>query len=830
MKHLKTILCLVCAALLLAGCDRGRIASQIESMQALAASLEQSVNEMNLNVAALGELAGKIASGSELSQLIPVTDEEKTVGYILRFADNSLVTVYNQPAYVTIDSFEDSFYWKVDGKWLKDSDGNKCPVSSETVSPEFAIAGEILKVSFDGGQSYEEVGKIYDNLVESIYEDNSAVYLKLHSSSLVAIPKVQPLSIDFTSLPEMVAEGCAATIPFTLQGNGQIDVLCAASEGWTASVVRSATEPVKGEITVTAPDDETEGWLKVFVTDGRSTVMKAIDLASMILSPAQTAYVIESDGGIVDIEVTASVDYEAESDASWLRRVETKGRRTEVISFEADANETVNSRTARVSFSCGEYSTEVSVVQKAASEVPAILPGQFDPETDNINANHEFRAVWLATVSGLDWPVAGATAASQRSALRSMMKGIKDCNCNAVIFQVCCNADAVWPSEIYPWSSVLTGTEGVDPGYDPLDFAIDVAHEYGLELHAWINPMRIGSTAKVRAASHPMFSNPEWVCTYDGVNYWNPGYPEVRENIANVAKELMTNYEELDGVHMDDYFYPSAVRRGQDGGAWNDSDAYSRYAAGRTLDAWREYNIDNLVSRIFNKVKDVSDFGVYGVSPAGRLNNTQALYADPTHWAKKHTIDYLAPQIYWYIGHPVADFDSLAHFWPQVMPKVPIMPGIAAYRLGQTGFETKEQFKKQVEICRSIDEIQGQIWFRAAHVTEASFKSYMNTEIYPYPSLVPNYDGYESGELLEAPVLSSIGTNLIWTESPGAEGYALYRLDQDETDPHKWVANMLYRGEKLNYKGNNGCNYIVLAFRKHEKSEFSNVVYLNYKK
>lgn len=830
MKRFVAILCCSVIAFASTGCNNGRISAQIEDIKATISSLEQSVSEVNLNACALEDIVGKIASETAVSQLIPVTDEDRIVGYILCFSDGGTVTVYDQPAYVTIDRFEEGYYWKVNGEWLKDADGRMRPVNGDTEAPQFRTEEETLFISLDGGRNWETIGKVSDKLIESVSEDDSAVYLKLNSSSLMTIPKVKPLSISFDSLPDRIIAGGTVQIPFTVQGYGEIKVLCAASEGWSAMVSQTPENPLKGMLSVTAPEEESEGCVNVFVSDGTSAVMSALDFGSMLLSPSQTAYIIESEGGEFEIELTASVEYQLRVDAGWLRQMATKDTRTETLRFQADANVGTEPRTASIRFSSGTYSTEVSVMQKASTAPPAILPGQFDPENDNIEIHHEFRAVWLATLSGMDWPVTGASASSQRSALKTMMKNIRDCNCNAVIFQVCCNSDTYWPSDIYPWSSVLTGTEGKDPGYDPLEYAIDVAHEYGLEIHAWMNPMRIGLTSKVRTASHPMFRHPEWVHTYDGTNYWDPGYPAVREMIADVALELVENYKDLDGVHMDDYFYPSAVRRGLDGGAWDDAEVYQKYGGKRSLDSWREYNIDDLVERIYNNVKDTREDAIFGISPAGRLNNTQALYADPTHWAKRHTIDYIAPQIYWQIGHKVADFDSIAHFWPTVMSKVPIVPGIAASRYGLTGFESIDQYKKQIEICRSIPEIEGAMWFRAVHVTEASFKRYMNTEIYPYPCLIPNYDRYESGVPIDAPVLSSVGTMLTWTESAGAEGYALYRLDQDEEDPHNWVANMVYRGEDCSFRGANGCNYMVIAFRKHEKSEYSNAVFVNYKR
>ena len=213
-----------------------------------------------------------------------------------------------------------------------------------------------------------------------------------------------------------------------------------------------------------------------------------------------------------------------------------------------------------MAFACSKknYTPESTTTTQPETPIPQPPAGdadeavyKFNAAADKVVLSHEFRGAWLATVSGTDWPKTKLNASVQKAELTKDLEGIADAGCNVVFFQVCSNMDALWPSKLLPWSSVLTGTEGIDPGYDPTAFAVEKAHQLGLEIHAWINPYRIGATAKAHASLSPVKAHPELVKEYAGSHYLDPALPGTHAFLAEIATELMTKYP-FDGLHIDD--------------------------------------------------------------------------------------------------------------------------------------------------------------------------------------------------------------------------------------------------------------------------------------
>ena len=228
----------------------------------------------------------------------------------------------------------------------------------------------------------------------------------------------------------------------------------------------------------------------------------------------------------------------------------------------------------------------------------------------------EFRAVWVATVYRLDYPSQATTdpAVLKRDA-DAILQGCVDMGMNAVILQVRPSADALYPSELYPWSKYLTGAQGTAPknGFDPLAYWVERAHALGLELHAWVNPFRItkGGAAEFQAltADHPAKLHPDWVVEYEGDYYFNPGLPEVREYIVRGAEELARKYD-IDGIHLDDYFYP--------GSGFADGAAYAKYGKGfSNIGDWRRDNVNQLVKTLGERIHAIDPGLSYGISPSG---------------------------------------------------------------------------------------------------------------------------------------------------------------------------------------------------------------------
>ncbi|WP_210490588.1 glycoside hydrolase family 10 protein [Rufibacter aurantiacus] len=346
--------------------------------------------------------------------------------------------------------------------------------------------------------------------------------------------------------------------------------------------------------------------------------------------------------------------------------------------------------------------------------------------------NREFRGVWVATVANLDWPVRGASPESQKAALRAMFDKIKEANLNVVFFQIRTECDAFYRSSKEPWSRFLTGTQGKDPGYDPLAFAIEEAHARGLELHAWFNPYRVSTVPNpaVYNAQHVSKSRPEWLLSFsNGKKILNPGLPEVRQYIASLIKEVTQNYA-IDGVHFDDYFYP--YPEGTFNGISNeDAQTFQQYGSGfANIKDWRRYNVNETLRLVNAQIKETKPQVRFGVSPFGIWKNNEpagisgmdaynAIYADAVYWLDNHYVDYLTPQLYWAIGGR-QDYRKLLYWWSDKAANASrhLYPG---HIVQQTGF-TPEEVPHQIEISRSNQEKNalGSVIFRAANILNNS--------------------------------------------------------------------------------------------------------------
>lgn len=447
---------------------------------------------------------------------------------------------------------------------------------------------------------------------------------------------------------------------------------------------------------------------------------------------------------------------------------------------------------------------------------------RFNPAGDRITLKHEVRGDWLTTVGGYDWPDKSDASSTQILKLQTMIQELKDAGCNLVYFQVVSNMDAMYPSDILPWSHVITGTQGQAPLFDPLAVAIQACRDKGMEIHAWINPLRAGSLSMARCDQHVVKLHPDWIQTYGNNYFLDPALPAVREHLAAIVTELMTQYD-LDGIHIDDYFYPDGIR--SDVKEWNDEASFELYGGGSSRDEWRFANIDACVKAMYDATHNAKASAIFGVSPAGRLENTLKLYADPRRWVAQGTVDYLVPQIYWYHGHKTADFTTVLNSWKDIVGNVPMFTGLAAYRLGETGFESMDEFVRQVTECRQASWVQGHVWFRTAFILKNTFLPVLKRDIYAYGSLVPKIGLSEQGAP-GRPAPTRNGTRIQWAEVDGADGYAVYLLVRDEHDRSQWKAELVYQGPHISYEGAVRENYAVLAYAGKEKSDLSDVIFI----
>jgi uncharacterized lipoprotein YddW (UPF0748 family) len=359
--------------------------------------------------------------------------------------------------------------------------------------------------------------------------------------------------------------------------------------------------------------------------------------------------------------------------------------------------------------------------------VGSAVPGAQPPEPTCDDG--ETRAAWIATVGNIDWPSRpGLSAADQQQEYRVLLDDLRRRGLNTVIVQVRPTADAMWPSPYEPWSHWLTGVQGKDPGYDPLAFLVQEAHARGLKFHAWFNPFRVSSQADPAklAPEHPARQHPDWVLGYGGQLYYDPGEPAVREFVTDVVLDAVQRYP-VDGVHFDDYFYPYPVA----GQEIPDAETFAAHGAGfADVADWRRDNIDRLVAGVSERLAAVGRDVEFGISPFGIWRNLAedprgsatnglqsygAIYADSYTWVREGWVDYIAPQIYWEIGHPSADYAVLVPWWAQVVAgtQVELYIGQAAYKVGGSPAWDDAELAEHLTLNREHPEVRGDIYFRA---------------------------------------------------------------------------------------------------------------------
>jgi uncharacterized lipoprotein YddW (UPF0748 family) len=375
----------------------------------------------------------------------------------------------------------------------------------------------------------------------------------------------------------------------------------------------------------------------------------------------------------------------------------------------------------------------------------------------------EFRAVWIATVANIDWPSRpGLPVERQQDELRALLDRVRALNMNAVILQVRPAADALYLSEYEPWSEYLTGTQGAapEPFYDPLAFAVEEAHRRGLELHAWFNPFRAKhpSARSELDSTHAYYRNPEIVKHYGSHHWFDPGMEEAQDHSVRVMLDVVRRYD-IDGVHLDDYFYPYKERDSL--GAvidFPDSISYARYlegAAGEPLtkDDWRRNNVDRFIERLYREIKNEKPHVKFGVSPFGiwrpgypaQIRGFDAfaeIYADAKLWLNNGWIDYFSPQLYWPIDQYEQSYPVLLRWWHEENThRRHLWPGNFTSRVADQGqtIWPSEEIIRQIHTTRAQDGAEGNIHFsiRALVRNSDNLIQRIDADAYREPALVP---------------------------------------------------------------------------------------------
>ena len=440
---------------------------------------------------------------------------------------------------------------------------------------------------------------------------------------------------------------------------------------------------------------------------------------------------------------------------------------------------------------------------------------------------HEFRATWLATVTSIDWPNKDTKAKDDASRLKQQQELIdifdkmKAGNMNACCMQVRSLCDAMYKSSYEPWSAALTGTRGKDPGYDPLAFAIEEAHKRGLELHIWVNPFRATSSGTLSSNDQLLQHAGEWIIKYDNGSFSgqiiDPGYPQARAYVIKVLMEIVNNYD-VDGILMDDYFYPYGGTTTEDAKSkslYKPANVVDVNKDGDTDDDWRRANVDTCMKLLYDTLQAVKPWVRFGMGPFG-IWSTQKKAADAygltlpsgivglddydvqacntVEWVKQGWVDYINPQLYWSRDYAGQDYDVLCKWWAKDVcehfsnqlpdgKKVHFCVSQAAYHAydGYKGYDDGVgEIQDQIDVNRAnlSSGYNGSVFYN----TTAYCKMYQELQAshFNHKALMPAMD-WKVTEQLSAPENLRVENNILKWEHPTAERFTVYaypmRLD-----------------------------------------------------
>ena len=450
---------------------------------------------------------------------------------------------------------------------------------------------------------------------------------------------------------------------------------------------------------------------------------------------------------------------------------------------------------------------------------------------------YEFRATWFTTSANLDWPKTSATTDAKRQQQQKELTNLLDklvaSHINVVLFQVRGRSDAFYASSYEPWAHELTGTRGKHPGYDPLAFAIEEAHKRGLELHAWVNPFRVSNTTQTKLDAskiNSLYTAPygkqklqyKWVLNYDEVQIIDPGYPEARQYVNNVIMEIVNKYD-IDGIVMDDYFYPYEGTSNEDATSqslyFNANNVTDVNRNGSKVDDWRRANVDDMVKTLYNDIQQVKPWVRFGMGPGGVWTKQQAvytaygltkpstvdramdpyalLYCNTVEWIKNGWVDYVNPQIYWATTATVANYNILCQWWAGVCEKFsnqlpngkrvhffPSMDAGKVYNLDESGkpyegftLNDPTEMKNQINTNRNnlSSGYTGEVYFRNEDFAKMA-NSIVSTH-YQHIALVPPM-AWKSKSSLSAPTALSLQNGVLSWQHASATRFIVYVYPQ----------------------------------------------------
>ncbi|MCM3290860.1 family 10 glycosylhydrolase [Paenibacillus sp. MER 180] len=461
-----------------------------------------------------------------------------------------------------------------------------------------------------------------------------------------------------------------------------------------------------------------------------------------------------------------------------------------------------------------DASGNVMALQVGISSITAAYGGKTADFTlvvnkDTILPKRQLRAAWIASVVNIDWPREGVvTEREQKQDFVNLLNELETAGMNAIVMQIKPTADAFYPSKYAPWSEWLTGVQGKDPGYNPLQFMIDEAHKRNMEFHAWFNPYRVSMQPDINklVPNHPARLHPDWVVSYGGKLYFNPGVPEAKQFVMDSIMEVVNNYD-IDAVHFDDYFYPYKV----DGVEFPDRATYQQYGAGFSdITDWRRNNVNTFIEELSKEMKQAKPYMKFGISPFGvwrnkvtdptgsdttaGVQNYDDLYADTRLWIQKGWIDYITPQIYWYFGFTPAAFEKLVDWWVKETEgtHTQLYIGHADYKVNDPNtpaWLNPDELPNQLKYLLNFDTVKGSMHFSTVDILNnpLGLKDRLSGDSYRYKALVPEMPwlpaNTPSAPKLTTAHVTDKGVHLSWEEvtNSSAAYYVIYRAEGSES-------------------------------------------------
>lgn len=420
----------------------------------------------------------------------------------------------------------------------------------------------------------------------------------------------------------------------------------------------------------------------------------------------------------------------------------------------------------------------------------------------------EFRGAWIQCVNE---QFQGLSKEEMQRTLSYQLDELAKDGVNAIIFQVRAECDALYDSPYEPWSRFLTGRQGQNPGWDPLAWMVSECHKRGMEIHAWINPYRAKTKGTSALASNNIaVKHPERVFEYDGLYILNPALPENREYICKIADDIVRRYD-IDGFHIDDYFYPYPVA----GKAIPDAKEYNADSRGMSIGDWRRDNVNKFIEQLHDSIRQTKPWVKFGVSPFGIYRNARSssigsntrglqnyddLYADVLKWVNNGWIDYCVPQLYWQIGHKTADYETLIKWWNEHAGNRPLYIG--------------EDVERTIKYADVDNPNTNQV--AAKHKLHEQCKNVDGTVLWYAKAAVDNYDRY--GVFLR---------NYYW-KSPALQPLMPFIDDKAPKKPRKLKAHQNSTNLLLTWmapKGNGwkdeAVKYVVYQFKPGESVDIS---------